>query len=208
MNDSDMMPNTEMQLELLLRELLDEQPGGSGESPAVRDLSPELIALRDLASRLREAGRQVPPSAASFGAQGFGHTGRAGLAVGRASTNTGRRYGAWVGIAAAMLLGVFGAALGAGSASASPASPWYSVRIALENLQVAITPDVRARAELLVQHAHARIAEIRVMAATGDEGGLRRAADALDADAEWLHAILRTLPPREQRQWVRVLGRV
>lgn len=107
-----------------------------------------------------------------------------------------------------MLLGVFGAALGASSASASPASPWYTVRIAIENLQVAITPDVRARAQLLVQHAHARIAEIRVMAATGDEGGLRRAADALDADAGWLHAILRTLPPQEQRQWVRVLGRV
>ena len=209
MADSDAMPDTEMQLEVLLRGVLGEDASGLEPAPEHTAVSPELVELRDLASRLHEAGRQLPTPGPALLAQAVRRSIRRhrNAEPSRPLTVHGP-YRAWVGIAAAMLLAVSGVGAIASWAGASPASPWYGVRLAVENLQVAVTPDPHARAWLLVRDAHARIAEIQAMAATGDTAGLRRAADALDADAGWLHALLTILPAQEQRQLVRGLGHV
>jgi len=211
MKDSDTMRNTEMQLELLLRRLLGEDHGEPGALRADDDVSPELRELRDLALRLRMARQHLPESASLrvVRAMESAATWRGGdSGVTRVRSSSRRWHAGWAAIAAAVLLGAFGLGVGASSAGASPSSPWYGARLAIENVQVALTPSAFVRAELLVKNAHARLAEIQTMAATGDASGLRRAADALDVDAGWLHALLRTLPTPEQRQLIRRLGKV
>ncbi|HLJ60236.1 MAG TPA: DUF5667 domain-containing protein [bacterium] len=229
------MRNTEMQLELLLRRLPGETSGAPGASSADDDVSTELRELHDLALRLRAARQHLPVSMSlrlvravvsaatrhsgdgDVGYSGDGsvaYSGDGGVAysgdggVARVRSNSHRWQPGWAAIAAAVLLGAFGLGVGATSAGASPSSPWYGARLAIENAQVALTPSARARAELLVKNAQARLGEIQAMAATGDTDGLRRAADALDADAGWLHAVLKILPAQERRQLIRGLGKV
>ena len=163
MKDSDAMPNTEMQLELLLRRLLREDHGEPGASPADDGVSPELRELRDLALRLRVARQHLPVSASlrvvrameSAAAWRGGDSG-----VTRVRSRSPRWHAGWAAVAAAVLLGAFGLGVGAISAGASPSSPWYGARLAIENVQVELTPSAFARAELLVKNAHARVAEI------------------------------------------------
>lgn len=208
MKDSDAMPNIEMQLELLLRRLLGEEHGEQGVS-SPDDVSPELRDLRALALRLRAARQHLPVSQRPLRAMESAAAWRGGdSGVARVRSRSHRWHTGWAAIAVAALLGVFGLGVGATSAGASPSSPWYGARLAIENVQVALTPSALARAELLVKNAHARLAEIQAMAAAGDSANLRRAADALDADAGWLHAVLKTLPAPEQRQLIRRLGKV
>jgi hypothetical protein len=208
MHDFDATPNAETELEQLLKRLLGEEPGEPGASSAYDVPATELTELRDLAGQLRAAGRHMGAAASLrvvLAACVRAHRGDSGASL----VTSGRgRYGAWVAVAAAVLLGMFGLGAGAVSSGASPSSPWYGARLAIENLQVALTPSTLARAEMLVRNAHARIAEIRAMGATGDSGNLRRAADALDADAGWLHALLLTLPEQQRLELVKVLGQV
>ncbi|GEM_PF-1193065 len=207
MPDPNAVPHAEMQLEVLLRQFLGEdmddlEPQASGEVP------PAVSELADLARRLNAAARDA--ALASLGGACGARANVIPARRRRPLRPRGRRLQAypweWATAAAAVAVGVVGFGLGMMWAGASPSSPWYRARLAVEDIQVALAPSPLARAELLVRNARAHIIEIRTMASAGNTAGLRQAADALDADAGWLHAVLPALPAPEQRVLVKVLN--
>ncbi|SRR5579871_801250 len=206
MPDPSAVPNAEIQLEVLLRQFLGEDTGDlgpdtSGEAP------PAVSELADLAQRLNAAARDA--ALASLPGPPRASANVVPARRPRRLRPRGRLQAypwEWATAAAAIAIGIFGFGLGMSWAGASPSSPWYRARLAVENLQVALAPSPLARAELLVRNAQAHIIEIRAMASAGNTAGLRQAADALDADAGWLHAVLPALPAPEQRVLVQVLN--
>lgn len=186
----------EIQLEFLLRELLGEETRDGAGAPAGEVMLPEAVALRDTARRLRAAVQCVPlPSGRTAVRRALITTvkrSRRLSASGTASRRApGWRVAAWV--AAAVILGVWGIGSRLSWGGLPPSSPWYGARVALEELEVALTPDRLGKAELLLRATRLRVAEVRAMADAGDSPGMRRAADALDGEAGWLHAIMTTL---------------
>ncbi|HLW58321.1 MAG TPA: DUF5667 domain-containing protein [bacterium] len=114
----------------------------------------------------------------------------------------------WVGVAAAVVLGMWGIGAGLTWGGRSPASPWYGARVALEELEVALIPDRLDKGEMLLKTTRARIAEVQAMAEAGDSLGLRRAANALDSEAGWLHAIMTTLSATDRDRFTRDLKHI
>lgn len=195
-------PNTlEAQLELLLRELLDEGTSTGIGILKSRDLPPEMIELVDIARRLRVAsqGTPLPDECKAWGAPATTSSWPERRSWSRREAGRSRTWRwFWAGAAAAVILGVFGLTGGV----ESPSGPWYSARLALEDLQVALIPNPLGKAQMLIKSTHTRITEIEAMAASGDTRGLRLAASALDNEAGWLHAVVATLPAADQ-EWVR-----
>lgn len=175
----------ELQLERLLRELLDEEPL-PGDAPC-----PEALELRDMARRLRAATQWVP---LPEGRQALRRA--LLLAAGHRPRRLSRRWG--LAAAAAAVLVAWG--LGGWTWSAPPSSRLYDLRLALEDVQVALLPTPLAKAEALVRATHARIAEIQAVATADDVGGLHRVTRALDAETEWLRDIVATLPVAERKR--------
>ncbi len=186
----------ETQLELLLRELLGEDTGDQVGAPVVGAVLPEAAALRDTARRLRAAVQCVPlPQGRTAVRRALMTTvervWRASPSVASSRRAHGRRVLA--GVAAAVILGVCGIGTGVSWGGAPPSSLWYGARVALEELEVALIPDRLGKAEMLLKATRLRVAEVQAMAEVGDSLGLRRAANALDGEAGWLHAIMTTL---------------
>lgn len=180
----------EAELERLLRELLDEEPlysrGTAGEP------CPEALELRDMARRLRAATQWVP---LPHGRQAL----RRALLAG-AGMRGHRRVRGWpLGIAAALLL-VFGLGASWVQRAATPSSPWYDLKLAVEDLEIAVLPNPVSKAEMLVRATHQRIAEIQAMATADDAMGLQHAARALDKETEWLREIIASLPVAERER--------
>jgi hypothetical protein len=186
----------EMQLESLLRALLGEDTRDGVGAPAEGVLLPEVVALRDTARRLRAAVQCVPlPSGRTAVRKALITTVKRARRVSLSGTASRRAHG-WrvtAGVAAAVIMGVWGIGAGLSWGGLPPSSPWYGARVALEELEMALTPGRLERAEMLLRATRLRVAEVQAMAEVGDPSGLRRAADALDGEAGWLHAIMTTL---------------
>src|SRR5579875_546380 len=156
MPDPNAVPHAEMQLEVLLRQFLGEdmddlEPQASGEVP------PAVSELADLARRLNAAARDA--ALASLGGACGARANVIPARRRRPLRPRGRRLQAypweWATAAAAVAVGVVGFGLGMMWAGASPSSPWYRARLAVEDIQVALAPSPLARAELLVRNARA-----------------------------------------------------
>jgi len=201
-SDSHAHQAREEQLELLLRELMGEEsetPGGALESEAA---SPDVAELRDMARRLRAASQWIPlPEGrkalrCALVAAALQHE-RSGVQVrGRGFQRFGWR--AAVAAAASVILAVFAIGTTFAWSAGSPSSPWYGIRVDLQEIEVALVPSRLEKAELLVKATRTRIDEIDKMASAGNERGLRRAADALDGEAAWLHSLMDTLSPADK----------
>jgi hypothetical protein len=179
----------EAELERLLRDLLDEEPLGSGGTAG--EVCPEALELRDMARRLRAATQWVP---LPEGRQALRRALLAGAGM------RGRRTRGWTLGAAAALLVAFGLGAGWVHGAATPSSPWYDLKLAVEDLQIAVLPTPVSKAEMLVRATHQRIAEIQAMATADDAVGLRHAARALDKETEWLREIIASLPVAERER--------
>lgn len=195
--------NTEVQLERLLRELLDKEGSSECGAPVDPDVPSEITELRDTARLLRAASQWVPlPEGRNAVRRALLATAQHGQFSSDLARAAWRRTGRWLGAAGALVLIVAAFALGAGllDGLGSPSSPLYGVRLGLDEARVALVPSPLGKAELLVRAAHARIAEIDDMVASGDTLGMQRAAAALDGEAEWLREITATLPLADRQR--------
>ncbi len=193
----------QLQLERLLRELLDKEGSYETGAPADLGIPPEIIELRDTARRLRAASQWVPlpegRNAVRRALLATAQHGRVGADPARAAW---RQTGRWLGTGGVVTVIVAAFALGAGvlDGLGSPSGPLYGLRLGLDDARVAIVPSPLDKAELLVRAAHARIAEIDEMVASGNTQGIQRAAAALDGEAAWLGEITATLPPADRQR--------
>lgn len=192
-------PDRELQLELLLRELLE----GEGAATPVGAVQIESGELRDIARRVRAASQWPPLPEGRFVVRRV-----LIMTAEQARTPEGRVRPArsWpvggLAMAAAMtmLALVFGLQAGLLGGLGAPSSPLYGFRIALDEVGITFVPTPAGKAELLVRAAQARIAEIDAMIVAGNTRGVMRAAAALDGEAGWLRAITASLPPAERRR--------
>jgi hypothetical protein len=192
-----------MQLELLLRELLGEETSDLSGALSSENVPPEVVELRETARRLREAAQRIPlPEGRKALRRALVTTAlrhrRDWSPSGYPRQRPRRRLAIWA--AAVLILGVLGLQAGLMRDAASPSSPWYGMRVALEELEVALVPSPLEKAAILVKETQTRLTEIQTMANLGDFRGLRRAADALDGEAGWLHAVMTTLSAADQER--------
>jgi hypothetical protein len=205
--DSSALP-TETQLEILLRELL-ERDASATAAPAELEFSREIVELRDMARLLRAASQWVPLP------EGRTAVRRALLAAAREraakepAPAAWRRTSRWLAAAgmAMMLMMAVGLGTGLPHVLGSPAGPLYSLRLQMDAARVALAPTAVRKAEVLVRAAHMRITEIDEMVAAGNTPGMRRAAAALDYEAEWLHSITSGLSLVDQHRFEGALER-
>jgi len=200
-------PALEMQLELVLAELLGEGAGVPRGAPRVSAVPAEVTDLADMARRLRAASQWIPLP------EGRGTLRQALLAaaavrldarpIGQSlARRPGRRFAAAaVAAAAALIVGLFNVGASLAWNAGSPSSRWYGVRVALVELQVALASSQLGKAEMLVSASRTRITEIEGTA-SGDARTLRRAADVLDGETAWLHAVMLGLPAADRERVV------
>ncbi len=133
-------PQREIQLEVLLRELLDED-GPEGPRMGM-EAPPEIAELRDTARRLRRASQWTPlPEGRLAVRQALLVTAEHSRNHANHSRAAWRRAGLWLGMAAlAAVAGAFGLGAGALDGLVPPSSPMYGLRLALDRARVAFVP--------------------------------------------------------------------
>lgn len=208
MTDSSGLP-TETQLEILLHELL-ERDGSASVARADLEFSREIVELRDMARLLRAASQWVPlPEGRTAVRRALLAAARERPAAKEPAPAAWRRTSRWLAAAgmAMMLMMAVGLGTGLPHVLGSPAGPLYGLRLQMDAARVALAPTAVRKAEVLVRAAHMRITEIDEMVAAGNTPGMRRAAAALDYEAEWLHSITSGLSLVDQHRFEGALER-
>jgi len=203
---------SEAHLETLLEELLhEEEETGAASGRANLDVPPEIAELRDTARLLRSASQWVPlPEGRNAVRRALMATAQQGGIGGDPARTAWRRTGRWLiagAAVAASIVAAFGLGAGLLDGLGSPKSPLYGLRLEIDAARVALVPSRVGKAELIVQAAHARIAEIDAMVSSGDTRVMELAAAALDGEAAWLHALTAELSPADRQRLEAELGR-
>lgn len=199
-------PTEELILERLLAGLLER--GGGPEMDGV-NAPPDLVALRDMARRLRASVQWMPLPRSRLAlrrallATVEAAPGRpAGPSRERYRPAAWRRTGRWLTAVTAATFLMIGAALGAHALEMAfgPSGSLYTLALQMDAMRVQLAGDAVHRAATLVEVTRARAAEIGESAYGDDPRGVEEAAAALERQNNWLRSVASSLPPAAQQR--------